>query len=234
MTHDFHDDRLHALARALSPDERARAERFVRHENRRDYIAAHALLRHALSRHDGTTPPEDWCFINGPGAKPELSKTHKSALSFNLSHTSGFAVCAVGLNRHVGIDVERVRELDDAPAIARRYFAPREVAAFDALSETDRPERFIELWTLKEAYVKALGSGLTTPLDSFAFGFRDIGLEFDTTVDAKRWGFWLFEPARQARVALCAQVAATQERLRLLFGDTHETMALLRHTGVPD
>lgn len=233
-TLEYDDERLSTLTRALSPDERARAARFVRRENRRDFIAAHALLRHALSRHDGATPPGAWRLISGPTGKPELSDAHASSLTFNLSHTEGIAVCAVGLNRQVGIDVECIRRHNDETAIARRFFAPAEVAAFDALHEPARVERFVELWTLKEAYVKGLGSGLTTPLDSCAFDFEDVVLRFSAGTDTGRWRFWLFEPARHARVALCAGVAADQEQLRVRFGDTHEALTLLRHTGVPD
>lgn len=230
QTHDCGDAVLNTLAQALSPDECARASRFVRPEDRRDFIAAHALLRHALSRHDGATAPDDWRMVSGPTGKPELASTHESSLTFNLSHTVGFAVCAVAHRRHVGIDVERIRDMDDASAIARRFFSPDEVTAIDGLRGPDRLERFFELWTLKEAYVKGLGRGLTLPLDSFAFGVHDTGLRFHTTADAGTWRFWLLEPAPHARLALCVQ-AADDEPVRIVFGDTHEPLRLLGQTG---
>lgn len=233
-THDYDDDRVSTLAQTLSPEEQSRAMRFIRREDRRDFIAAHALLRHALFRHDGTTPPQSWRFANAPTGKPGLSQEHQSALTFNLSHTAGFAVCAIAQHRQVGIDVERIREMEDTPAIARRFFSPDEVAMIGRLHGPDRLERFFELWTLKEAYVKGLGRGLAVPLDSFTFGFGDDGLQFDTRADAGRWQFWLFEPAREARVALCVRVSVDPEPLRILFGDTHEALRLLRQTGGPD
>lgn len=234
QTHGCNDDVLNTLALRLSPEECARATRFVRPDDRRDFIVAHALLRHALSRHDGATSPDSWHFINGQTGKPELSGAHESSLTFNLSHTAGFAVCAIGRHRPVGIDVERIREMEDASAIARRFFSPQEVAAIDRLQGPDRLERFFEVWTLKEAYVKGLGRGLTVPLDSFAFGFRDGRLQFDTRVDTARWRFWLFEPAHQVRVALSVQGADAEEPVRIVFGDTHEPLRLLSQTGVLD
>lgn len=234
QTHDYDDAALNTLAQTLSPQECARAARFVRPDDRRDFIAAHALLRHALSRHDGATSPDSWHFINGPTGKPELSGAHEPSLTFNLSHTAGFAVCAVGRHRAVGIDVERIREMEDASAIAGRFFSPEEVAAIDELYGPDRLERFFEVWTLKEAYVKGLGRGLTVPLDAFAFGFRDGRLQFDTRVDTATWRFWLFEPARNVRVALSVQAADAKEPLQIVFGDTHEPFRLLSQTGVPD
>lgn len=230
QTHGYTDAALNALALMLSPEERARATRFVRPDDRRDFIATHALLRHALSRHDGSVSPQAWCLADGATGKPELSSAHESSLTFNLSHTAGFAVCAIGHHRQVGIDVERIREMEDAPAIARRFFSPDEADAIDRLHGRDRMARFFELWTLKEAYVKGLGRGLTVPLDSFAFSFHDTGLGFDTTADTSAWRFWLFEPARHARVALCAQTAGDEEPLRIVFGDTHAALKLLRHT----
>lgn len=234
QTHGCGDAELNTLAQTLSPEECARATRFVRPDDRRDFIAAHALLRHALSRHDGANSPDAWCLTNGPTGKPGLANAHDTGWTFNLSHTAGFAVCAIGSHRQVGIDVERIREMEDAPAIARRFFSPDEVTVIDGLHGPDRLERFFELWTLKEAYVKGLGRGLTVPLDSFAFGFRQTGLTFDTTADTAAWRFWLFEPARLARVALCVQAATNEEPLRIVFGDTHEPLRLLCQTGGPD
>lgn len=235
QTGDYSDELLATLAHTLSPEEQARAARFVRRGDRRDFIAAHALLRHALSRHDGARRPQAWRLVNSPAGKPGLLDEPESALRFNVSHTTGFAACAVARQRHLGIDVERIRELDDAPAIAQRYFAPSEAAMLGGLDGRRRTERFVELWTLKEAHVKAVGSGLGMPLDSFAFTFERDGLRFNATAATTDvWRFWLFEPAPGTRLALCAQASRGGEPLRIVFGDTHEPLVLLRQSAVPD
>lgn len=233
-TQAYSDELLTSLAHTLSAEEHARAARFIRRDDRRDFIAAHALLRHALSRHDGSTRPQAWQLENSPTGKPRLAGESESALRFNLSHTNGFAACAVARHRHVGIDVERLREIEDATAIARRYFSPTEAATLGVLDGRSRTERFVELWTLKEAHIKAVGSGLGMPLDSFAFTFDD-GLRFSTVAASRDvWRFWLFEAAPDLRLALCAQAAHAREPLHIVFGDTHEPLARLRQSAVPD
>jgi 4'-phosphopantetheinyl transferase len=86
---------------------------------------------------------------------------------FNLSHSDGRAIYAVTLGREVGIDIERVRPLDDHQSIANRFFSSRERVAIRALPETERVQAFFSCWTRKEAYVKAVGDGLHAPLDRF-------------------------------------------------------------------
>jgi 4'-phosphopantetheinyl transferase len=90
-------------------------------------------------------------------------------LRFNLSHTDGMAVCAVALDVDVGADVEFSERPGQTVELAESFFAPDEVAALEALPAEHRRERFFELWTLKESYIKARGAGLSLPLDQFAF-----------------------------------------------------------------
>lgn len=91
------------------------------------------------------------------------------SLHFNLSHSHGLVLCAVSSIGPVGIDVETIDPERASLDIARRYFSDRETAIFAALPERDRPVAFHRIWTLKEAYVKALGTGLRTPLADFRF-----------------------------------------------------------------
>ena len=92
-------------------------------------------------------------------------------LQFNLSHTTGLVVCAVGLDGAIGVDVEDLTRRAADPALAVNYFAPEEVAWLEAGSQEQRQVRFLELWTLKEAFIKAKGKGLSIPLKDFAFSF---------------------------------------------------------------
>lgn len=190
----------------LSPDERARADRFVFERDRRDFVAAHALLRGALSHHSGLSPDE-WRFESEAAGKPYL--LHQSELQFNIAHTRGLVACALSLAGPVGIDVECVDGEREIGSISESYFAPTEVAELKACEE-GRPQqaRFIELWTLKEAYLKALGAGLGRPLDEIAFHFVDAsGLQVTAQDGRGHAGlrFGLFAPLDNYRLAVAAR-----------------------------
>jgi len=204
------DDAHDADLRHLSADERARCARFIFARDRRDFAAAHALLRDRLS-HYGGVDPAAWTFDAAPGGKPFIvSATGEPALAFNLSHTRGFVACAIAGAGDLGIDVESIDRAADGRAIAERYFSASECDGLDACETRDRAVRFIELWTLKEAYVKAIGRGLSHPLDAFAFTFEgDRGLRFHAPEDAQAsaWTFALFAPSPQYRMAVALGAA---------------------------
>jgi 4'-phosphopantetheinyl transferase len=224
-----------ALERILSPEERSRAARFVHHADRRDFIAAHALLRHALSRHDGTTRPAAWRFSNDPTGKPVLMDAPMDGqqLTFNLSHTTGFVACVVGRDRSVGIDVERIRMIKDARLIAERHFARQEIKSLDRLRGEEYVERFIELWTLKEAYLKGMARGMALPLDSCAFRLADNRLSFDATPTTDSWRFWLFQPVPGLKLAIAAVFAAHEELRLRIATDEGPRSALLSRARSP-
>jgi 4'-phosphopantetheinyl transferase len=153
------------LVECLSSDERARAERFVFPRDRHRFVAGRAFLRLLLAQYLGTDAGAIE-FRYGPHGKPFLAH-EQWGLRFNLAHAGGLAVCALARGGELGVDVERVRPLSDAEAVARSNFSPRENAALAALPEGDRLRGFFEAWTRKEAFLKALGDGLARPLDSF-------------------------------------------------------------------
>jgi 4'-phosphopantetheinyl transferase len=207
VTEALDDTAVQAEVAQLSPDERARAQRFVFPRDRRDFAAAHALLRRVLSTYDDV-PPDAWTFVAEANGKPSLAPEHGGTLAFNLSHTHGLVACAVTRDAHVGVDVECVERVGDGRDIAARYFAARELSQLDACAEDRRAARFIELWTLKEAYLKAIGSGLGQPLNTFAFTFDDPGgIRFSAPPDAApaAWTFALFAPSPRHRLALAAR-----------------------------
>lgn len=162
-----------ALARLLDPAERERAARFVFPCHRARFIAGRGLLRLVLSRYLGPSP-ESLVFEYGNHGKPALRSIcapPSPPLSFNLSHSDDLLVIAVANGRQVGVDIERVRESDeeglDTAEIAERFFSSLERRALAQLAPADRRRGFFSCWTRKEAFIKALGRGLSVPLDAF-------------------------------------------------------------------
>ncbi len=197
---------LAAALAVLSPGERLRYERFVFEDDGRDYALAHGLLRQVLSLYD-RRPASSWCFDSVDGRKPVVAGRDRCPVSFNLSHTRGCVACAVAAGVPVGVDVERIDQATSTLEAAARYFSPCEVAHLGSLPDSIGPTRFVELWTLKEAYLKAIGMGLAHPLDTFGFDVaHPPALRFEPPphTDATQWHFALFAvgPDRRAAVAL--------------------------------
>ena len=157
-------DRDAAAARALlSRNERARADRFVYDRHRRRYTVAQAHLRRALAELTGTSP-EDVRFHFGMHGKPFLP----GGPSFNQSHSEERILIAVAADGRVGVDIEEVREVRYMLALADKNFAADESARLHAAPAHERMALFFRLWTRKEAFLKALGFGLTHSLRSFS------------------------------------------------------------------
>jgi 4'-phosphopantetheinyl transferase len=160
-------DVLGQLESMLSSDERARAQRFIFERDRHSFTIARGILRHLLGQYL-TCPPQTIEFSYGSNGKPELGGSHSgSPIRFNLSHSHGLALFAITLGRNVGIDLELVRQESAGEDIAARYFSEQETNELRSLPVEQRPEGFFRCWTGKEAYVKAIGSGLQIPLNSF-------------------------------------------------------------------
>ncbi|HSB54652.1 MAG TPA: 4'-phosphopantetheinyl transferase superfamily protein [Gemmatimonadales bacterium] len=155
------------LAALLADDERARADRFRFDRDRGRFIAARGLLRTILG-HYADREPRELRFEYGPFGKPELQpEPGGTRLRFNLSCSEGLGVLGIRRDEAIGIDVERLRALDDAPAISRRMFAAEEHAALMARPEPERSRIFFGYWTRKEAVLKSLGVGLSGPMHGF-------------------------------------------------------------------
>jgi 4'-phosphopantetheinyl transferase len=153
----------------LSQDERDRHARFHFDDDRDAYLVAHALTRRLLASSAGVDPAE-LCFERTENGRPEISAPQAALeLRFNLSHTRGLVACAVTLNRAIGVDVEHIDRRVELLGVAHRVFSPREIAGLEMLSGDAQRVRFFELWTLKEAYVKAIGKGLAGPLGAISF-----------------------------------------------------------------
>lgn len=187
----------------LGSDERAALDRLHFWHHRRDYAVAHDLLRRSLSRY-APVRPEAWTFSRTAFGKPYLPD---GELCFNLSHTSGLVACAVTRAISVGIDVERIDPAIDCESVARHLFSAAEMTALTTC-RADRRTRFFELWTLKEALLKAVGVGLAQPLRTVSFGLdgHESSIRFIPRAgyEAAHCQFALYAPSADARLAVAA------------------------------
>jgi 4'-phosphopantetheinyl transferase len=147
------DDCVAAMRGLLSQDELDRAGRFHFEKDRVAFILARGFLRTMLGRYLGG----EVHFVYGSHGKPALDR---AGPCFNLSHTGGLVILGLTLESEIGVDVERIRSIENRDAIAERYFSASEYG--QVLSD----EVFFQCWTRKEAYIKAVGGGLSIPLRS--------------------------------------------------------------------
>lgn len=151
----------------LSPQELRKASRFVFERDRRRYLSAHGQLRRLLSDYTGVSPAR-LEFVEGPFGKPALSNAVRC--SFNLSHSEDAAVVLIAPRGEIGVDVEMLRPMPDALALAERNFSRAENASLREVALAARDQTFLTGWTRKEACLKAIGSGLSIAPDTFTAG----------------------------------------------------------------
>ena len=219
----------------LGSQERERHARLRREPSRREFLVAHAFARMTLSRY-APVPPEAWSFSLGEHGRPEISgPSDGRGLRFNLSHTRGMVACAVTRDLDIGVDVEnRARRLRHRD-LSERFFGEAEVEALRALAPEERARRFLELWTLKEAYLKARGLGISIPLRGFQFQLSDSApprIRFDPALlcdDPESWQFALHRPTQTHTLALAICRPDRRERTVRFFeseGDAGDASSL--------
>ena len=156
----------HRWRQILSEDERVRAARFHFPRDREYFTAARALLRMILGAY-AACDPKQLVFRYSDKDKPSLSSDSEKQIEFNISHSGSTALLAFARGRAVGVDVEHIRADFDHAAIARRFFSSDEQRQLSGLPASERYLGFFRCWTRKEAYIKAVGTGLSLPLDQF-------------------------------------------------------------------
>ncbi len=147
----------------LDESERSRAARFRFATDRSRFVAAHSILRRILAGYLQARSA-DLRFHHNPWGKPCL---RGSDLRFNLSHSGEWGIVALARGAEIGADVEKIPGRSELFSVAERFFSRREVSDLNSLPSEGSPRGFAELWTRKEAYVKARGLGLSIPLDRF-------------------------------------------------------------------
>lgn len=183
----------------LSADEllRARAFRFERDRDR--YAASHAALREILGRYVGE--PAALRLGTSASGKPFIEQP-SDAPRFNLSHSGDVCAIAISLAAEVGIDVETLQQpLEDVHTLATTCFSPPERAALASSPPDEERLRFLRGWTRKEAYLKATGEGLRTPLDAFS-----VRLDANDPHAIAGAEAWLVLPLRAAEGIVAAAV----------------------------
>jgi len=156
----------------LSTDELQRARRFRFPRDCRRFAAGRTTLRMLLAGYLEDEPAR-LSFHYSDHGKPSLAGAHQSSrLKFNVSHSGNVAIFAFVLDRNVGVDIERVHTDIEVDAIAQRFFSPYEQLALAALPPAEKYFGFFNCWTRKEAFVKAVGQGLSLPLENFDVSLR--------------------------------------------------------------
>lgn len=181
--------------RVLSPDERARAERYLDPTVARRFVAAHIALRRELGRLTDQTP-ETLRFAYAEHGKPRLVG---GRIEFNLAHSAHVALLASCVGRRLGVDIEWMERVVDRGAVMRRAFSPFERARLEALPLDEQRRAFFEAWTRKEAWAKAVGTGLTTDFARVEVSF---GIDVEPSIIAvdgdrqagRRWQVTSLEP----------------------------------------
>lgn len=191
----------------LDEEDRKRLYAFKFDEHRQEFGTTRALVRTALS---GQCPvkPADWTFRTNEWGKPEVDTPRE--LQFNVSNSPGLVVCLIAWGHAVGVDAEPFDRANEILELHDQVLSPAELAQLNALPSEEKAGRALALWTLKEAYTKARGMGLSIPLHQFSFlfdGERRIHLELDVELNdsADWWRFCLLELAGH-------QVAIVTER----------------------
>ncbi len=178
---------LQQFETTLSPEEIARANRFLSSRDRNSFVSTRGILRELLGKYTNCRAA-DVAITYGNYGKPSLCSTNpKQSVQFNISHSHGLVLLAFAIDRVLGVDLELVREGFVGEEIAERYFSSQEVNELKALPPHLRTEGFFLCWTRKEAYVKARGKGLEIPLKSFSVSLTPGQPEHLWSEDQSRW-----------------------------------------------
>lgn len=220
--------RYHSL---LNENEKSQHRRFYFEKHRHQYLVTRALVRSVLSLYEKRVTPEQWQFKKNNYGKPYISNidlvTH---LRYNLSHTDELIVMAVILNQEIGIDVEYLPRLGMMSDIANKFFSPHEAKQLQGLREEQKINRFCDLWTLKEAYIKACGMGLSIPLNHFSYSFSPDGkISIDFIPEREDlpelWQFWQICPSDRHKISMALK---SNEIIKAYSIGLYETTPLVK------
>lgn len=162
--------RLKEFSNFLSKDEVVRANKFRFEKDRSVYITAKYLLRNLLGNYLNLDPKE-LIFDYNEYDKPVY--LNSADLNFNVSHSGNRIIIGFAKNLEIGADIEKIKADFDVLELAKNFFSKEEIKALTAMDENERFRAFYRCWTRKEAFIKAVGEGLSYPLDSFSVTMED-------------------------------------------------------------
>jgi 4'-phosphopantetheinyl transferase len=206
IDHALGDPAAVAHARqSLTDVEQARFERYHGDADRRMFLLGRVMSRGLVGR-ALNVGAGGWEWREGPHGRPEIAQP-TTPVRFNLAHSAGLVVCAIASGRDVGVDVEDLQRPAIDPAMVNRYCAPAEAADIEAQGDRWR-DRFLVYWTLKEAYLKARGLGISVPLRDICFVLQPppVRVTFLGSLAGtpSAWTFHLSQPTDRHLVAIAA------------------------------
>lgn len=178
----------------LSTEELQRLEQIAHPEVKRTQLISRAAVRYCLSHYADDIAPSQWQFTRSDKGKPRLKPPAPMLLSFNISHSGHWLAIAVIARAEIGLDVQEYRPTPSPLKMAQRYFHPEEIEQLQAFENEQRQELFYRLWTLKEAFFKARGTGIATGLEKIRFHFNQSGtpeatMAAELNEDLRSWSF---------------------------------------------
>lgn len=204
---------LDAYHQLLTPEEHERWVRYRFDKDKHQHLVTRALLRHTLSLYAPQIAPPDWRFVMNSHGKPAISNPLELPLQFNLSHTLNRVALAVTLGREIGVDVEKIKTVDQVRGLAARCFTEEENRYIFGGGKETVLWRFFKLWTLKEAYIKACGRGLSISLQALSFfpTADPLRLSFHEghVDDPDRWTFRVWQSSPDHLLSLAVPQPAT-------------------------
>ena len=212
------------LTGILSEDEGERFRQIPSGMKRHHYLIVRSFLRLVLARYL-PIHPEDLVLASSPDNKPALAGAGaESGLRFNLSHSHGKLLCGITAGAEIGVDIEKMRPGYTFDKIAKRHFSPGEYSFFRNAPDSGKIEAFFTVWTRKEAFLKALGTGLHTPLNAFDVAAPGEPVEFLRDVSGvditKRWYVTDLSAVPGYRAAVCTDgMMGELSRYRVSVGD---------------
>lgn len=204
----------------LEPEEIVRADRFRQPTSRNQHVVGRGMARKLLG--EEVVAPNEIRFAEAVHGKPYVITPDAAKQPFNIAHTDGMVMCGVGQNHHelVGVDVERLGRQTD-PAIAERFFSVPEIDYLRTKRDTaEYRNAFLKVWTLKESFIKAIGTGLQTPLADFAFVDVDTDEPKIEMLNPKlesdlNWHFFSFHPKAGFVAAVAVACRNDQPQIKL-------------------
>lgn len=210
---------IEELRVCLSPDEIDKANKFRFPQHNRRFVVARGVLRQLLGNYLQISPREIKFQYSDRG-KPYLTTTgFHNSLQFNISHSQEYALYGFTYDYPIGVDIEHLREMKDAVQIAQRFFSPQEFQSIDNLDSAQQQKVFFKLWTAKEAYLKATGTGLSGSLSSVNIGLNDMENPYLESIQGsieavKSWSMYPCIPALNYVGAIAIKAQITQQQIK--------------------